>query len=474
MNFQKLVWNNLLYILVQFSLPILSMAWMAHSLGSYAYGELSWIENLSRFFALFFSFGIPLYGHKAVQRCENENERSTVLLTILRFHIGIVLLVSAGLGVFYFQSGQNWFFPWPFIYLISQVFQLEWYFQGIKRYGFLIKRSLLIRTVALILVIISIKSPDDVLLGFSIICLTQLTIGLSNIFYLRHDINFNKLFQINNKLHIDKSLMYLSLSSIVITTYSLLDTIILKWFCDVQFLGSYFLSLRIAKMPILVLGAIVPISLMQLVANHQQNSIKDYSKNLEISFKSMIIVAIPIIFFVFENAEQIVFMMGGNSFSSGSFFLKLLIWILPMMIISNVFGYQLLVSMDRERDFLRVSLLGLVVALVSYAILIPNFGASGVVYAVLTTEFGVAFASLLFARTVVNINNYIAYLLRWVFIFIPIIYFIHELNCLISNVVSRLCIDFLLMVFYLLVCVKYVFKDLWFFDWFKIKKVDGC
>jgi len=473
MNFQKLVWNNLLYIIIQFSLPVLSMAWMAHSLGSYAYGELSWIENLSRFLALFFSLGIPLYGHKAVQQCANEKERSTVLLVILRFHIGIVILVSTGVMVYYFQSDQNRFFPWPLIYLISQVFQLEWYFQGTKRYRFLIRRSLLIRTLALGLVIISIKSPADVVLGFSIICLTQLSIGLSNIFYLRNEINIKKLLKINGKLHIDKSLIYLSLSSILITTYSMLDTIILKWFCNSQFIGSYFLSLRIAKMPILILGAIVPISLMQLVSNHQQNSTTEYSKNLGISFKSMIIVAIPIIFYVFENAEQIVLIMGGVSFSSGVVFLKLLICTLPLMIISNVFGYQLLVSVDRERDYLFVSIFGLIVALIAYALLIPKFGALGAVYAVLTTEFGVALVSLLFASKVVKINAYISYLLRWVFIFIPIIFFIHELNYLIRNDVLRLCIDLILMMLCLLFCVKHVFKDLWFFDWFKIQKSDG-
>jgi O-antigen/teichoic acid export membrane protein len=473
MKLKIAVWNNLLYTAIQFSLPILSMSWMAHALGSYGFGELSWVENVSRLIALFFSLGIPLYGHKALQCCKTANEKRDVLLVILRFHLLITLFVGAGMGIYFFQYEHRRFFPWPVVYLVSQLLQLEWYFQAIQRYDFLIKRSLFIRLVSLVMVMIWVKSPEDVITGFSFICLTQLILGLSNIFYLNREVEFHKLFQIKRKIRLDKSLLYLSISSVFVTIYTMLDTVVLRYFSDFRFVGNYFLSLRIAKMPMLVLGAMVPIFLMQLVADHQKKSITEYFKNLEMSFKTMIIVAIPIVFCVFENATQIVMIMGGDSFSSGSVFLRLLIWILPLTIISNVFGYQLLVSMDRERNYGFISMIGFLVALISFFSLIPSYGPLGAAYAVFITEFSVACMSLLYARSVLNVRGNVAYLMKWLFCFIPFGFLLHELNGLIPDGILILCIDFVVMGLYGLVCVKFIFKDLWFFDWFTIRKRHG-
>jgi O-antigen/teichoic acid export membrane protein len=152
----------LVYTAIQFTLPLLTMVCLAHALGASAFGELSWVEGLCRLLGLLFSIGIPIYGPKALMQCGTDGERKVVFNGLLRIHLAIVLLMI--LVVVCCFQGLKWdgFLPWPWIYLLSQVFQLEWYFQGTQRFDFVIKRSLWVRSLALLLVFVLVKKPQDV------------------------------------------------------------------------------------------------------------------------------------------------------------------------------------------------------------------------------------------------------------------------------------------------------------------------
>ena len=93
MQLKQALWGNLIYTIIQFSLPMITMVWFAHALGAAAFGELSWVEGFCRLLGLLFSMGIPLYGPKALMQCDNDHERKVVFNGLLRIHLAIVLLM---------------------------------------------------------------------------------------------------------------------------------------------------------------------------------------------------------------------------------------------------------------------------------------------------------------------------------------------------------------------------------------------
>jgi O-antigen/teichoic acid export membrane protein len=93
MQLRQALRGNLIYTIIQFSLPMITMAWLAHALGAGAFGKLSWIESVCRLMGLLFSMGIPIFGPNALMQCNNDGERKTVLNLFLRVHLGVVVFM---------------------------------------------------------------------------------------------------------------------------------------------------------------------------------------------------------------------------------------------------------------------------------------------------------------------------------------------------------------------------------------------
>jgi len=398
MQLKQALWGNLIYTIIQFSLPMITMVWFAHALGAAAFGELSWVESVCRLLGLLFSMGIPIFGPKALMQCNNDGERKTVLNLFLRIHLGVVLFMVTVL--IFCSQGLRWtgFLPWPWIFLVSQVFQLEWYFQGTQQFNFVIKRSLWIRLLALVFVCIFINKPQDVYIGFLILTATQIVLGLFNVLHLRKKLIFSFRLGIDKQLAWLRPLFWVSISSLMITGYTLLDTVILGWYSDSMDVGNYSVAVRIAKLPMVLMGAFVSMIVLKLTSINKAGTFDEFETLIEKSFKMLMLVILPITVLFISLPEVWIDLVGGFTFSEAADVLKIVAWILPLMVLSNVFGFQVLISMNKEQRYIFVALGGLVTALVSFFVLIPRWGITGAAYGTLLTEFIVASLAIIFSQ----------------------------------------------------------------------------
>ena len=420
MQLRQALRGNLIYTIIQFSLPMITMVWFAHALGAAAFGELSWIESVCRILGLLFSMGIPIFGPKALMQCNNDGERKTVLNLFLRIHLGVVLFMVTVL--IFCSQGLRWtgFLPWPWIFLVSQVFQLEWYFQGTQQFAFVIKRSLWVRLLALASVCIFINKPQDVYLGFLILTATQIVLGFLNVLHLRSKWIFSFRLGIDKSLAWLRPLFWVSISSLMITGYTLLDTVILGWYSDSMDVGNYSVAVRIAKLPMVLMGAFVSMIVLKLTSINKAGTFDEFETLIEKSFKTLMLVILPITVLFISLPEVWIDLVGGFTFSEAPEVLKIVAWILPLMVISNVFGFQVLISMNKEQRYIFVALGGLVTAVVSFFVLIPRWGLTGAAYGTLLTEFIVASLAIIFSQWWKKALYLLKFVVQYSLLLIPI------------------------------------------------------
>lgn len=465
MQLKKAIWGNLVYTAVQFTLPLITMVFLAHVLGASAFGELSWVEGFCRLLGLLFSMGIPLYGPKALMQCDNDHERKVVFNGLLRIHLAIVLLMIL-VVVFYFK-GLRWdgFLPWPWIYLLSQVFQLEWFFQGTQRFDFVIKRSLFVRSAALLAVCFFVRGPEDVYLGFKILATTQWVLGIFNVWHLRNeiDLTFNTVFH-KNRTWI-KPVIWICISSLCITGYTLLDTVILGSYSNSLEVGNYSVAIRIAKLPMLIMGAFVSMIVLKLTSIKSTGSVSDFENLLEKSFKSLMMVILPITILLASLPEVWIDLVGGPTFFNGADILRIVAWILPLMVLSNVFGFQVLITMNKERYYMYVSIGGLIVSLISFFIFIPLWGATGAAVGILVTEFTVACLAIFSSRNLIKVGKLLPFAIYWTLFLIPIYFLLVYLGRVIDSKILLCVLSSITMILYCLFITYFVFKERWCFRW---------
>ena len=420
MQLRQALRGNLIYTIIQFSLPMITMVWFAHALGAAAFGELSWIESVCRILGLLFSMGIPIFGPKALMQCNNDGERKTVLNLFLRIHLGVVLFMVTVL--IFCSQGLRWtgFLPWPWIFLVSQVFQLEWYFQGTQQFAFVIKRSLWVRLLALASVCIFINKPQDVYLGFLILTATQIVLGFLNVLHLRSKWIFSFRLGIDKSLAWLRPLFWVSISSLMITGYTLLDTVILGWYSDSMDVGNYSMAVRIAKLPMVLMGAFVSMIVLKLTSINKAGTFDEFETLIEKSFKTLMLVILPITVLFISLPEVWIDLVGGFTFSEAPEVLKIVAWILPLMVISNVFGFQVLISMNKEQRYIFVALGGLITALVSFFVMIPLWGLTGAAFGTLFTEFIVASLSIILSQRLKKALYLLKFVVQYSLLLIPI------------------------------------------------------
>jgi len=420
MQLRQALRGNLIYTIIQFSLPMITMVWFAHALGAAAFGELSWIESVCRILGLLFSMGIPIFGPKALMQCNNDGERKTVLNLFLRIHLGVVLFMVTVL--IFCSQGLRWtgFLPWPWIFLVSQVFQLEWYFQGTQQFAFVIKRSLWVRLLALASVCIFINKPQDVYLGFLILTATQIVLGFLNVLHLRSKLIFSFRLGIDKSLAWLRPLFWVSISSLMITGYTLLDTVILGCYSDSMDVGNYSVAVRIAKLPMVLMGAFVSMIVLKLTSINKAGTFDEFETLIEKSFKTLMLVILPITVLFISLPEVWIDLVGGFTFSEAPEVLKIVAWILPLMVISNVFGFQVLISMNKEQRYIFVALGGLITALVSFFVMIPLWGLTGAAFGTLFTEFIVASLAIILSQRLKKALYLLKFVVQYSLLLIPI------------------------------------------------------
>jgi len=399
---------------------MITMVWFAHALGAAAFGELSWIESVCRILGLLFSMGIPIFGPKALMQCNSDIERKTVLNLFLRIHLGVVLFMVTVL--IFCSQGLRWtgFLPWPWIFLVSQVFQLEWYFQGTQQFAFVIKRSLWVRLLALASVCIFINKPQDVYLGFLILTATQIVLGFLNVLHLRSKWIFSFRLGIDKSLAWLRPLFWVSISSLMITGYTLLDTVILGWYSDSMDVGNYSVAVRIAKLPMVLMGAFVSMIVLKLTSINKAGTFDEFETLIEKSFKTLMLVILPITVLFISLPEVWIDLVGGFTFSEAPEVLKIVAWILPLMVISNVFGFQVLISMNKEQRYIFVALGGLITALVSFFVMIPLWGLTGAAFGTLFTEFIVASLAIILSQRLKKALYLLKFVVQYSLLLIPI------------------------------------------------------
>jgi len=364
--------------------------------------------------------GIPIFGPKALMQCNNDGERKTVLNLFLRIHLGVVLFMVTVL--IFCSQGLRWtgFLPWPWIFLVSQVFQLEWYFQGTQQFAFVIKRSLWVRLLALASVCIFINKPQDVYLGFLILTATQIVLGLLNVLHLRSKLIFSFRLGIDKQLAWLRPLFWVSISSLMITGYTLLDTVILGWYSDSMDVGNYSVAVRIAKLPMVLMGAFVSMIVLKLTSINKAGTFDEFETLIEKSFKTLMLVILPITVLFISLPEVWIDLVGGFTFSEAPEVLKIVAWILPLMVISNVFGFQVLISMNKEQRYIFVALGGLITALVSFFVMIPLWGLTGAAFGTLFTEFIVASLAIILSQRLKKALYLLKFVVQYSLLLIPI------------------------------------------------------
>jgi len=460
---KNFIYNTILSV-TQVIFPLLVFPYLARIIQPEGLGIVSFVDSICRYLILLSALGIPIYGVREIAKIKNDHFRLSKLFSELVFlHLIFTLffLIVYFVIVFTFDkfySNINFYIAGSLM-LLSNVFIVEWYYQGIEDFKFITLRNLIVRSILLVSVFLLVKNPNDSFIYFVITVVMSLTNAAINFTYAIKKNPFNLKVKISElKKHI-KPLLFIFSSIIFISFYTLLDTILLGFLSNERSVGIYSMALKVARVPMMIIGTLGVVLIPKLAIFHNDNNTENFKKLIEKSISFVLTLSIPIIFLLSSCSREIILFFAGGSFIESQFVLILLSTLGLFIGISNVFGLQVLTPMSKDKYLTFSVLFGTIVSVGLNIILIPIYKEKGAAISNVLAEFTVMISTIYFSKKFIDIKLNYKFILLLFTISLPIFLIHYEISNLINSNFLIIFFTFSISFFYLLIAHIYLLKN---------------
>lgn len=397
---------NMLYRLSICVLPLAITPYIARTLGAEGNGLYSFSSVVACYFIMFSRLGLETYGNRTIAGClDDEKLRAKTFWSIYVVQIcSSVLSLLVYISLIYTCFADNKLIYWlQFLYVLSALFDVSWYFYGTEQFKLTTIRSLIVRGLIIVCVYLFVKDETD---------LPAYTLIMSACFLLEQLLLFPFIFRIpfvrvhwaDVKVHILPNLkLFIPLAAL--SVYNWMDKLMLGVMADNSSVAYYTYAENIINLPkgiVAALGTVMLPRIVKMVANAQLEQCRQTLKN-SITFINFLSCALC--FGIAGVASVFVPLFLGDGYTQTiGLTIGLAIVMLPMSLI-DVIQNQYLVPFKKDKVYIYSVLFGAVVNLVLNAALIPSLHGTGAVIGTLGAEFAVCVWQMFSIRKVYSAGD---------------------------------------------------------------------
>ena len=409
---------NVSYQLLVIILPLITVPYVSNILGAEGIGDYAFTYANMQYFVIFGMVGISLYGNRQIAYVrENKEKLKNTFYSIYTLQL-ICTTTSLILYLIFILVFNNESYKWLYVVqainILAAMVDISWLFMGLEQFKKTVVRNTIVKLVSLASVFIFVKSSDDTIIYTAIIALSSLIGNLTFWFYIPKTIGFKKIKISGLNLHL-KSSLALFVPQIAIQIYILLDRTMLGVITDNIQVGYYENSQKIVKIVLTIataIGTVMMPKIANTVASGDMKKVKYYVKN---SFFFVNALSIPLMFGLMGVAKE----LSPWFFTDKFLGIENLIIISSLIILaiswSNVLGMQLLVPLNKTKEFTISVTLGAIVNFLLNLLILKKLGATGACISTIVAEFTVTIAQVYFIRDFIKPIK----LIRPILLFIP-------------------------------------------------------
>lgn len=391
---QKSIKKNMLMSAIltvsEFLFPIVTYGYVARVLHPDRTGQVAFVNSILTYFLYIASLGIPSYGRREVAKIRGNKEKlSELVQELFVLNAGSTLLSYVFLWIAVMMIPKLQEYSALFLIMGGQIalklIGVEWLYQGLEEYSYITIRSLIFKTISVILTFLLIRSEKDVLWYGFVHTFTLSASYLCNFFHVKKYLQYRKRHKYNFKKHI-KPILLLFSASIAITIYASFDISMLGFISTEYEVGLYNAAQKIKSIVLALSTAITNVLLPRVAyyfANKEEVRIVDLlSKSLRVS----LLIAVPVAVYIIIFGKNVLAFIGGSEYIQASNLLRILMLCVFALIATNFCGAQILIPIGREKRYTQSVSIGLFINLILNWIMIPARGAVGAAIATLITE----------------------------------------------------------------------------------------
>lgn len=449
---------NVIYQVFIFIIPLITTPYVSRVLGVNNVGIYSYTYSIVYYFMLAAMLGINNYGSREIAKASNNKEKlsktffSIYFLQLICCSIMIILYIIVS-GIYQYEYKSIMLIQ--LIYLISCVFDINWFFFGLEKFKITISRNIIIKLLSLILIFSFVNSRNELWLYTLIMSGSTLLSQIYLWFYIKKEVcfyrpTFNDIFK-----HLPECLV-LFIPIISYSIYRVMDKTLIGAISNTIQLGNFESAEKIINIPISFITALGTV----MMPHMSKSSDEEYTEKLRATFKLCFFFIIPMIIGLFVISNDFSNIFFGKEFTLTGDIIKYLLPTILFSAITNVIRSNYLIPKGKNKVYVVSTILGAIVNLILNLIFIKKYGALGACIGTIAAEFTVMLYQVVSTRKVINYFKVFKIGMPFFIQSVIVGIIIYGIGLGISNVYLKLAIQVVIaIIIYIIINHDYIIYD---------------
>ena len=398
-SFKKNILYNSIYRCVVIITPLITSPYLTRVLGAEKLGIYATANAFATYFVLVSLLGVNDYGNRSIAQVrENRSKLSDSFWQIyyIQFFLAIIL---SGVYLLSIQIYPKYFRIQLIlgIYVISSLFEINWFAYGLEQFKLTSIRSVVIRILMVVSIFLFVKGEDDLWKYTLIITVGNVVSLLVIVPLVFQYTDFRKPDFSLIRQHLMPNIL-LFLPIVATSVYQYLNKLMLSNWAESAEVGFYQNAENIITLPSFLTTAIVTVMLpysSNLIAKGDDGG---NDQLLASSIKYTSILNIAMAFGIFSIAGDFIPWYLGSGFERSAVLIKLMAPVIFFNGFSSVLRYQYIIPHEMDKANLVSMFSGAGADILFNFVFIPRYGAAGAAIATVLAYLVVLIVQLLYVR----------------------------------------------------------------------------
>jgi O-antigen/teichoic acid export membrane protein len=378
-----------LYQILTLIIPFITAPYISRVIGATGVGIYSYTVSIQTYFSMFAALGTVSYGARAIARVRNDEKKRSKLfweIEILTIITSCICLVAWAILIVFSKEYKIYYLILT-LNLFNTMFDISWFYTGLEQLKYTVIQNSIFKILGVILLLLCVKSPNDLALYMGIMTLTTLLGTMSMWIYLPKFLKKVKLKEIKIFYHFKETLIYF-VPTIATSIYTVLDkTLIGMITSDASENGYYEQATKIINMAktltFTALNTVLGSRISYLFAEEKYDEIH---KRIDTSMNYILFMGFAIMFGLFAVSDRFVPLFFGQGYEKVILLIKILSPLVIIIGISNCLGSQYYNPAGLRSKSAKFIIIGSITNLILNLILIPKLWSYGATIATIIAE----------------------------------------------------------------------------------------
>lgn len=355
--------------------PLVTYPYISRILEVTNLGAINFVDSIINFFSLVSMMGISWVGIREIAAAKKDQEQLSIAfssLITLNFITTVAVLAILLIGMYTIPALiENRELLWiGAIKLVFNLFLIEWFYKGIEDFGYITKRTIIIRIIYVVGVFIFVRDINDRNIYYFLTTCTIIISAIINILYSLRYVKYSfKIEYIN--IH-KKSYFSVGIYSLLSSSYTLLNIAILGFIAGDTQVGYFSTGAKLFYIILALFSAFTGVMMPRMSSLVSEGKFSEFQNKIKISYNFLFGMMIPFIIFTYLLTPQIILFISGPGYEGAIIPMKIITPLLFILGYNQILIIQIMMPLKMEKELLRnsivVSLSGLIFSFISIKI----------------------------------------------------------------------------------------------------------